>query len=144
VDEDAQASYLVRYALDALGTGLAERVYWWQLAAAGYGLLDPRGGGPRKRPAWLALRQLQRELAGAEVVRLRMPPGLRGYRAVRDGREIRVVWALDDRGRSYRPRSDVRAVRDRDGRELDRVPAVLAGAPVYLECETGCPARAPA
>ena len=144
VDEDAQASYLVRYALEALGSGLAERVYWWQLAAAGYGLLDPRGDSLRRRPAWLALRQLQRELAGAEVDRLRMPSGLRGYRAVREGREIRVVWALGGRGRSYRPRREVRAVRDRDGRELDRVPAALAGAPVYLECETGGPARAPA
>ena len=143
VDEDAQASYLVRYALEALGSGLAERVYWWQLAAAGYGLLDPRGGGLRQRPAYLALRQLQRELSGAEVLRLRMPSGLRGYRALREGREIRIVWASDDRGRSYTPQSAVRSVRDREGRELDRVPAVLGGAPVYLECETGGPARAP-
>ncbi|MXX75851.1 MAG: hypothetical protein F4Y77_10645 [Holophagales bacterium] len=140
VDEDAQASYLVRYALEALGSGLAERVYWWQLAAAGYGLLDPRGDGLRQRPAWLALRQLQRELAGTEVLRLRMPSGLRGYRALRGGREIRVVWALGDRGRSYNPRREVRAVRDRDGRDLERVPAVLGGAPVYLECETAGPA----
>ena len=147
VDEDAQASYLVRYALEALGTGLAERVYWWQLAAAGYGLLDPRGGGLRRRPAYLALRQLQRELAGAEVRRLRMPPGTRGFRAVRQGREIRVLWALDGRGRSFRPREAVRAVRavrDRDGRALDRVPAALGDAPVYVECEPGGQARAPA
>ncbi len=143
VDEDAQASYLVRYALEALGSGLAERVYWWQLAAAGYGLLDPRGDGLRQRPAYLALRQLQRELTGAEVLRLRMPPGLRGYRALREGRDIRIVWAPGDRGRSYTPQSAVRSVRDRDGRELERVPAVLGGAPVYLECETGGLARAP-
>lgn len=139
VDEDAQASYLVRYALEALGSGLAERVYWWQLAAAGYGLLDPRGDGLRRRPAYLALRQLQRELAGAEILRLRMPSGLRGYRALREGREIRIVWAPGGRGRSYRPRTEVRAARDRDGRALERVPAVLGGAPVYLECETGGP-----
>lgn len=139
VDEDAQASYLVRYALEALGSGLAERVYWWQLAAAGYGLLDPRGDGLRRRPAWLALRQLRRELAGAEVLRLRMPAGLRGYRALREGREIRVVWAPGGRGRSYTPPGEVRAVRDRDGRELERVPAALGGAPVYLECETPAP-----
>ncbi|MDE2851299.1 MAG: hypothetical protein OXP74_11890 [Acidobacteriota bacterium] len=138
VDEDAQASYLVRYALEALGSGLAERVYWWQLAAAGYGLLDPRGDGLRQRPAYLALRQLQRELAGAEVLRLRMPSGLRGYRALREGREIRIVWAPGESGCSYRPQGELRAVRDRDGRELERVPAVLGGAPVYLEC--GAPA----
>ncbi len=140
VDEDAQASYLVRYALEALGTGLAERVYWWRLAAAGYGLLDPRGGGLRRRPAYLAFRQLQRDLAGAEVRRLRMPAGARGYRALRQGREVRVLWAVDGRGRSFRPEGAVRAVRDRDGRELDRVPAALGGAPVYLEFEPGAAA----
>ncbi len=140
VDEDAQASYLVRYALEALGSGLAERVYWWQLAAAGYGLLDPRGAGLRQRPAYFALRQLQRELAGAEVLRLRMPSGLRGYRAVREGREMRIVWALGDCGRPYRPRREVRAVRDRDGRELERAPATPGGAPLYFECEAGGPA----
>ena len=137
VGEDAQASYLVRYALEALGTGLAERVYWWQLAAAGYGLLDPRGGGLRQRPAYAALRQLQREFGGSEVVRLRLPPGLRGYRALRQGREIGVLWALDGRGRPFPPQEAVRAVRDRDGRELDRLPAALGGAPVYVEYETG-------
>ena len=67
VDEDTQASYLVRYCLEALGTGLAERVFWWQLAAAGYGLIDPRGGALCRRPAYRALRQLQHELAGAQV-----------------------------------------------------------------------------
>ena len=41
VDEESQADYLVRYYLLALGTGLVERVFWWQLVARGYGLIDP-------------------------------------------------------------------------------------------------------
>ncbi len=136
VDEDAQASYLVRYALEALGSGLTERVYWWQLAAAGYGLLDPRGAGLRRRPAYLALRQLQRELGGALVRRLPMPDGLRACSGRLPGREIRVVWSVDGRPTSWRPPDRVRAVRDRDGVELDRVPSSPGAAPTYLELES--------
>ncbi len=43
VDEEAQADYLVRYYLLALGTGKVERVFWWQVMARGYGLVDPAG-----------------------------------------------------------------------------------------------------
>ena len=135
VDEDTQASYLVRYCLEALGTGLAERVYWWQLSAAGYGLIDPRGGALRRRPAYRALRQLQRELAGARVERLLLPAGVRGYRAVTPSREVQVLWALDRRGRAYRPPVGVRAARDRDGVELASGPVRPGPAPVYLEIE---------
>ena len=157
VDEDTQASYLVRYCLEALGTGLAERVYWWQLAAAGYGLIDPRGGSSRRRPAYRALRQLRRELAGTQVERLLLPAGVRGYRAVtpgglrdatsgirvagraepdvvvKDRGEVQVLWTLDRRGQAYRPPGGVRAAYDRDGVELPPGPVRLGPAPVYLE-----------
>ena len=133
VDEDTQASYLVRYCLEALGTGLAERVFWWQLAAAGYGLIDPRGGALRRRPAYLALRQLQRAFAGARVERLALPPGVRGYRALHRGREIQALWANRRRGRAWRPSVAIRTAWDRDGRETDSGPVSLGAAPVYVE-----------
>lgn len=136
VDEDAQANYLVRYCLEALGTGLAERVYWWQLAAAGYGLLDPREEDLRRRPAYHALRQLQRQLTGLDLERMQLPPGIRGYRAFRPGQEVRILWALDRRGHGYRLPGGVRRALDRDGSELGAVPSTLGAAPVYLEIET--------
>ena len=136
VDEDAQANYLVRYCLEALGTGLAERVYWWQLAAAGYGLLDPREEDLRQRPAYHALRQLQRQLAGLDLERLQLPPGIRGYRGVGQGREVQVLWALDRRGGAFRLPGRVHRAFDRDGSELGAVPARLGAAPVYLEIKT--------
>ncbi len=58
VSEEEQANYLVRYYVLTLATGLVERVYWWQLAAPGYGLVDNRGDGWRKRPSYLALKTL--------------------------------------------------------------------------------------
>ena len=47
VEEEPQADYLVRYYLLALGTGLVERVFWWQVVARGYGLCDPLDGAGR-------------------------------------------------------------------------------------------------
>ena len=58
VSEDEQATYLRAYYQQAYATGLVERVYWWQLVATGYGLVDPRGGTLRRRPAFTMLQQL--------------------------------------------------------------------------------------
>ena len=59
VDEAIAADFLVRSYRLAWATGQAERVYWWQLTAPGYGLVDARGG-LRPRPAYHALRGLLR------------------------------------------------------------------------------------
>jgi hypothetical protein len=58
VSEKAQADYLVRYYILCLATGFIDRIYWWQLVAPGYGLIDSREGAWAKRPSYLALKQL--------------------------------------------------------------------------------------
>jgi hypothetical protein len=58
VDEPTQARYLEDYYRIAWHSGLVERVYWWQLIAPGYGLVDSRGGALRKRPSFDAFRRL--------------------------------------------------------------------------------------
>ncbi len=57
VREDVAADYLEDYARIAAATGLVERVYWWQLVAPGYGLVDRRPG-LRARPAYERMRAL--------------------------------------------------------------------------------------
>ncbi len=53
VDEDTYADFMIRYLLIALCSGMAERVYWWRIAAHGFGLVDDRAKGMwRKRPAF--------------------------------------------------------------------------------------------
>jgi hypothetical protein len=73
VDEESQADYLVRYALLTLGTGLVERVFWWQLVARGYGLATPADAtsakqGLRRRPSFQAMATLLRELRDARAL----------------------------------------------------------------------------
>lgn len=59
VDEETYSAYMVRYILLALCSGMAERVYWWNLAAHGFGLIDDRGAsGWRPRPAYHAFKRL--------------------------------------------------------------------------------------
>ncbi len=119
VDEEAQADYLVRYMLLALATGAVERVYWWQLAARGYGLLDVLPDGTlRARPAYRAFRVLAGILEGTE--------NLEEVGAERGGRLVKLeglqgtVWA------GWAPRAPVRIAAPpaacrawgRDGEEL--------------------------
>lgn len=59
VDEATAADYLERSYRIARATGLVDRIYWWQLVAPGYGLVDARDG-LRKRPAFDALQRLLR------------------------------------------------------------------------------------
>ncbi|MCK4646918.1 MAG: hypothetical protein KAU46_11755 [Candidatus Aminicenantes bacterium] len=56
VSEEEQANYLVRYYILCLASGFVERIYWWQLVAPGYGLIDNRKKEWRKRPGFYALK----------------------------------------------------------------------------------------
>ncbi|HEY0557746.1 MAG TPA: lipopolysaccharide kinase InaA family protein [Thermoanaerobaculia bacterium] len=118
VDEEAQADYLVRYYLLTLGTGLIERVFWWQVVARGYGLIDPADpANPRRRPSFHALKTLIRELEGARLEEvLPAPPPVRLYRFRRPaGTEVVVGWSAADRpAKATLPRPAVVMI-ERDG-----------------------------
>jgi hypothetical protein len=135
VDEEAQADYLVRYYLLTLGTGLVERVYWWQLIARGYGLVAPRRGGElRTRPAYRALATMIAELSGSTFIKpLDCPTEARMYLFERDGEELVVGWSVAEPVTARLPRPAVGAV-GRDG-EVAVVPrdteVQLTGSPVY-------------
>ncbi len=58
VSEEDYASYMQSYLTIAAQSGCIERVYWHQLIAAGYGLVDNRHNNLRKTPAFNALRQV--------------------------------------------------------------------------------------
>ncbi len=136
VDEEAQASYLARYYLLAQGTGLVERVYWWQLIAKGYGLIDPAEAGLRRRPAFAALATLERELAGATCrgpLAAASQAFLYRFRTAA-GRDLLVGWSRVPGVRQTLLRP-LAGARSRDGATLPLAgrEVVLGPAPVYLE-----------
>jgi hypothetical protein len=97
VDERRQADYLTRFYLLALGSGYVERVFWWQLVARGYGLIDPGAEGDlRRRPAYDALAGLERAIPpgtlchGPERVRL---PARSCLFTRPNGAEVRAAWS---------------------------------------------------
>jgi hypothetical protein len=65
VSEEEQADYLVRYFVLSLATGFVDRIYWWQLVAPGYGLIDSRPEKWRRRPGFFAMRALAERLEGS-------------------------------------------------------------------------------
>jgi hypothetical protein len=70
VDEETYAEYMRRYFLLALCSGMADRVYWWNLAAHGFGLIDDRAeGGWRARPAYHVFKDLVERTREATFVK---------------------------------------------------------------------------
>ena len=121
VDADALADYLVRYYLLALGTGLVERVYWWQLIARGYGLAyDADENELRRRPAFAAFSTLQRNLEGRLFVApMSGSPSVRLYEfRDRDGMDLVVAWSADNVGREVDLSRPAVRVQERDGHEV--------------------------
>jgi len=120
VEEGPQADYLVRYYLLALGSGLVERVFWWQMVARGYGLVDPADpADPRRRPSFLAMKTLLRELESARLdAVLPAPEPARLYRFRRpSGEDVVVGWSAAGPTRATLPRP-AEQVTGRDGEEL--------------------------
>ena len=136
VDEETQASYLVRYYLLALCTGWVERVYWWQVVARGYGLIAPEDDGTlTRRPSYRALATLVAQLEGGEFRgALPAPPGAFLYDfSDREGRRRVVGWTTSEALRAELPGAPAAAwTRDGDGLDPPGESAELTSAPRYF------------
>lgn len=137
VDEETQADYLVRFYLLALGSGMVDRIYWWQLVARGYGLVEPgQDGRLRRRPSHRALATLAHVLLGARFVgALPTPAGamLYDFRDPGDRRWV-VGWSSTGPQRLELPAHPVEA-RSRDGAQEPppaRNEVELSGSPRYF------------
>jgi hypothetical protein len=119
VDEETAASYLARYYLLALGTGLVERVYWWQLVARGYGLMVAEDGHLRPRPAYRALRTLARLDGASFLGPVATAPGVYAYRFRTDDERSDVIaaWTRREPARVRLP-GVVAVAWERDGEPL--------------------------
>ncbi len=61
VGEDEYAQFMIDYLNIAKESGKIERVYWHQLIAAGYGLVDDRSGTIRKTKAFYEYKQMLKD-----------------------------------------------------------------------------------
>ena len=92
VSEDDYARFLLRYHLLALASGKVETVYWHQLIAPGYGLIDNREG-IRYRTAFNVYRAMLKHLGGAEQLRYNEADGWHCLEFIQQGSKGRVLWS---------------------------------------------------
>ena len=116
VTEEAQASYLVRYFVIGASSGLVERMYWWQLAAPGYGLIDSREADWRRRPGYFALQTLVRRVEGSRFEGKEAGAAAEIYNFRKGGEDFAVCWTVRGEVEHVFPRTP-RLVIGLDGRE---------------------------
>jgi hypothetical protein len=133
VTEEEQADYLVRYFILALASGLVERVYWWQLVAPGYGLVDSREPGWRRRPSYLAFQTMVRLLDRSLFTGSSSFGEARLFFYSREGDSWAVCWTSGQAFEYEFPAEVVRVV-SRDGKETVRPGGRIRieGAPKYV------------
>jgi hypothetical protein len=133
VTEEEQADFLVRYCVLALASGFVERIFWWQLVAPGYGLIDNREGGWRRRPGYFALKTLVRMLEGSTFQEKIPDPQAMIFVFTKGDNRIAVCWTTGSEFDFNFP-GEIKGVTDRDGRDIQ--PAgqnlALSGRPQYV------------
>ncbi len=117
VTEEEQANYLVRYFLISLASGAVERVYWWQLAARGYGLADPLSTPWRRRPSFFALKTLVELVEGSTYLRRELRDDAWITYFSRGEKKFAVVWTKQ-RSVEHAFPWRIKEVLDRDGAPL--------------------------
>ncbi|MGM0533023.1 MAG: glycosyl hydrolase [Campylobacterota bacterium] len=97
VDEEHYRNYMVRSYLLGLCSGVVDTIYWHQLAASGYGLIDLREG-VRKRDAYQAYKVMVSLLRDAYLQEYTLGE-INSAFFVKDYQTIEVYWARQKSGR---------------------------------------------
>ncbi len=100
VNEADYDAYMVRYYLLALGTGMVESVYWHQLIAPGYGLIDNREG-IKKYKAFKAFKTMLFFIDGSEVVSFEQKSSLYQITCKKRGQTIKVLWSQNEQTQTF-------------------------------------------
>lgn len=95
VSVETYARYMIRYYLLALGTKKVETIFWHQLIAVGYGLIDYRGDLILKRPAFLVFKTMIDFLQGSEILRFSHSKNRYKLTCQKDNRKFDVLWIND-------------------------------------------------
>jgi len=96
VSEDLYADYMLRYLLIAMASGMVDQVFWWRLAARGYGLIDDTDPQDwRLRPAYGSLKTFLSLLGESTFTHAQVPAvGVQEFSfRTPDGKAVTVVYS---------------------------------------------------
>ena len=131
IDEDLYASYMVRYYILALCSNMVKSVYWHQLIAPGYGLIDNRDGKIIKRSAFYAFKTMLVQLQGATVLRFIQHKEFYEIIAEDENGIFQVLWCNDTHFELNFEKEML--IVSRDGKETHSKKVELSGSPLYCK-----------
>lgn len=133
VSEDLYRDYMMRYYLLSFASQSVDSVYWHQLIAAGYGLIDPRSETLRKRSAFKAFKTLRKFLDGAAFLRLDIKRGCYTMQCLVDEKVLlHIVWASEDQ--ELFGYEDYRAY-NYEGKDITKKTLVASSTPIFIVME---------
>jgi len=100
VDEDSYKNYMLRYYILAFASQQVDTVFWHQLIAPGYGLIDNRDNNSKKRAAFKAFKFLVSILNEAQFLRLDEKRGLYTFQCLTEDGLVHICWATKEQ-RAY-------------------------------------------
>jgi|GEM_PF-401591 hypothetical protein len=86
-------NYMIRYLIQVLADGQVKRVYWWQLHARGYGLIDHTNG--KKYPAFDAYKKLITLLSGSKLTKIEVKDSKYSYQFKKGEAIFTILWQKD-------------------------------------------------
>jgi len=128
VDEESYANFMVRYYLLAFASQKVDAVYWHQLIAPGYGLVDNRDG-LTKRAAFNAFKTMHRLLKNMSLSTFNVEKKVYTLIAERDDRRVTVKWSLDLQTITYNTPLNYT---DRDGKNHSAKVIEIGPSPIYF------------
>ena len=130
VSLEDHANYLVRYYLLVLSTGVVKNIYWHQLIAPGYGLIDNRDGQLKKYPSYYAFKTMLNVLQGSHFMELEQQGDLyhMSFQGKGGEQNIQVIWALQ----STTINTQGKQIILRDGQEVSHDEMLVGESPIYL------------
>lgn len=133
VSEELYRDYMMRYYLLSFASQSVDSVYWHQLIAAGYGLIDPRGGVLKKRSAFLAYKSLRKFLEDAVFLRLDIKRGCYTMQCLIDEKILlHIVWATEDQ--ELFGYEDYRAY-NFEGKDISKKTLKASSTPIFIVME---------
>ena len=137
VDLESHANFLVRYYLLSLASNVVKNVYWHQLIAPGYGLIDNRSDELIKYPAYTTFKVMLSLLQEANFLGMNIEgniytAGFSKQLGINKTQSIDVIWSTENNNKTIQIDTKRQQVIMRDGSINSEESVNISESPIYL------------